>query len=464
MKLSKYIAAAAALLAAWGACAQTTKFHGEIDYTNYAFGQQKTKTGDSDWEETDGAAEYGNSSNGELTVDLNVQAANFEFNFGLKTNAGLGDNGYDGKYVDNTDDNDDTPFYQGNIRADFFDGWLSVYTGKFEDWNAGYIKDGFVLEDQYVSNLADSTMGQHFTAIEIKPQVFSRAKLIAGLPIIPGSGNGVNDDIESNWWKNLGKKAEFQAAFEAADLIGVNFSAGFRPGTYYTSAANAPDSTYLTNYFGEGFLQAVLVDDGRGLSANATYDIRYRKDASYTKTDLTTEEHFASAHSLSLSATAGYNLLGIEGLTLSAEDRIFYADDDFTAADEKLLHNVLALKGVWNIPGSQWALGGIADFIYAVDARGTAFTASSGGAKVVSDYMTDAVSMGVNKMNTASVDGLSGESTQYMTLYFNPYLQRNFTNGYVRLGFEYQYSQFKNDNQTNKGTNCRVPLGICFSF
>ena len=248
MKLSKYIAATVVLLAAWGAGAQTTKLHGKIDYTNYAFGQQKTKTGDADWEETDGSAEFGNSSNGELSVDLMVQAANFEFNFGLKTNSGLGDNGYDGKYVDVTDSNDTTPFYQGNVRADFFDGWLSVYTGKFEDWNAGYIKDGFVLEDQYVSNLADSTMGQHFTGLEIKPQIFSRAKVIAGLPILPGNGNGVNDDIESNWWKNLGKKAEFQAAFEAADLIGMNFSAGFRPGTYYTSAANAPDSTYWTCY------------------------------------------------------------------------------------------------------------------------------------------------------------------------------------------------------------------------
>ena len=72
--------------------------------------------------------------------------------------------------------------------------------------------------------------------------------------------------------------------------------------------------------------------------------------------------------------------------------------------------------------------------------------------------------MSVNKMNTASVDGLSGKSTKYMTLYFNPYLQRNFASGYVTIGAEVQYSQFQNDNQTNKGFNCRVPIGVCFLF
>ena len=465
MKFYRYISAAAvfALGAAW-ASAQVVTLHGDIDFTSYGFGQQRTKTGDADWEETDGAAEFGNSSNGELTVDLNVQAANFEFNFGLRTNAGLGDNGNDGSYVDVTDSNDTTPFYQGNIRADFFSGALSFYTGKFEDWNAGYIQDGYVMEGQYVSNLADSTMGQHFSALEFKPGFLREFKILAGLPIIPGNGNGVNDNIESNYWKNLGKKIEFIAAYDATDSIGVQFAAGWRPGTYYTSAADAPDSTYLTNYFAEGFLQACLPDDGRGWAVNATYDVRYRDDASYTKTDLTVKEHFAMLHSLGLSAELGYNLMGIEGLTIRLEDRVAYAGDDYAASDEKFIHNNFGVKGIYNIAGTNWAVAGLLNFIYAVDARGTAFTASNGGAKVSSNYITDAVALSVNKMNTASVDGLSGKSTKYMTLYFNPYLQRNFASGYVTIGAEVQYSQFQNDNQTNKGFNCRVPIGVCFLF
>ena len=133
MKLNKIIFTAALACAAGFAGAQTVTLKGNVDYTNYGVIQTFSKAGDADMEHTDPVA--GLSDDAETVVDLNLKAANFEFNLGIKLNESAGDEG-DNDYTDYTDGYDGTPFYQGNMKIGFFNDQLNVYTGKFEDFNA----------------------------------------------------------------------------------------------------------------------------------------------------------------------------------------------------------------------------------------------------------------------------------------------------------------------------------------
>src|SRR5574344_1594716 len=123
------------------------------------------------------------------------------------------------------------------MKVDFLNDQIFLYTGKFESWNAGYITDGYVFGSQNISNLADHSQGQHLTAVEYAPtmiQAIKGLKLIAGIPILPVSGNGVDTTAAYNQWQYLYKKAKFAVAYTVPGDMGLSFNAGFRPGTYYS--------------------------------------------------------------------------------------------------------------------------------------------------------------------------------------------------------------------------------------
>lgn len=451
MKLIKLVTCAAFLAAGAMLGAEVT-FHGYLDYTNFGVGQKFTKTGDADFVNSEASAEYGNASNGLTQIDMNVSAASMVFNFGIRLNSSMGN--WTTKYYD-VESGTATPFYQGNMRVGFLNDQILLYTGKFEDWNAGYISDGYVFKDQNISNLADSTVGQHITAVEVTPYAVKGLRFIAGLPILPVNGNGVSTSAEYNKWVNLYKKVMFEAGYAVQNDMGLSFTAGFRPGTYYTGVyeGGSVKSDWITNYYAEGFVQANMLKLIPGVELNASYDIRYRDDASFTDVYGNTVTHFAMAHMFGVSG----QIKPMDALSVAVENRFFYAGDDYTKSDEKFIYNIFGAEAAYKISGTQYEVGLGADFIYAQDALGSAFTGDS----VDSDYFDD-ISLTVDSMNCASLPA-KGTAGKYMTFYINPYIQRNFASGYARLGIEAEYSRFETST-VNQAISYRVPVGLIFKF
>ena len=260
MKFNKFMLGVAALAVGSGAFAQTVTFHSGIDYTTWGLSQARYNN---DGEKTNTEPSAGYDPDGNMTVDVSVRAQSFEFNLGLYFNADGGDE----EYIDYSDGGKGTPFYQGNMKVGFFNDQVQLYTGKFEKFNAGYIANGAVLGEQYITNLSDKNYGPYLTGLEFIPQRISGLKFFAGFPILPIRGNGIQADWEGNQWKNLGKKVKLAASYQFANDMTIN--AGFRPGTYYDGVdrgakAIATDDSGSTTFnektaftksmFGEGYV------------------------------------------------------------------------------------------------------------------------------------------------------------------------------------------------------------------
>lgn len=453
MKAKKILFSAAVLMAGFAASADTF-LHGYMDYTNFAVGQQwKKKTGDDEWSHTEAAAEYGSFYNGRTQVTMDTFAQNFWFNFGVRLDSGLGEwynNTRDAssQTPDSGTDYDPTVFFQGFIRAAFMDEQVALWTGKFEEWNDGYILDGYVLGGQNIRPIADRGEGQHFTGIELLPSAISGFKMLAGLPILPGAKDDVDYDIEGNKWKYLYKKVKIAASYNWA-LYNVTFIGGFRPGTFYTGNNDYKDSSegYSKNFFSEAWFQADMPSLIYGIKMNASYDLRWRKDNEYTGKVVT-------AHMLGASA----RITLVDGWTFNIEDRVAYADDHYIAKNEKLLYNILGLQAVHSLAGTPYEVGLNLNFIAAADAKGRAFGSDM---RVSSDYFDD-LAMTCEWMAPAA-NPKKNTAGKYFTVYAYPYFQKNFANGYFRSGVEFQYNRNKTSNVT-EGITYRVPAAFCFWF
>jgi hypothetical protein len=457
MKLNKIVLGALALLAGSSLAAQTVSLHGYLDYTNFGLGQAfNTSSATDSWTYTEPSAEFGSFYNGRTELNMNVTAANFQFNTGVRLDASGGTwyNLYNVVGMANSDGDgwQTTPVYQMNIKAQFFNQQLAVYTGKFEEWNNGYIYNGYYFGGQFVRNLADRDLGQHFTGIEWTPHQITGLRMMVGVPIIPGWGNGLQYS-ESNQWDNLCKKAMFMFSYKWMQQ-NITFNGGFRPGTYYTGKYYYYDKDgSTTNYFGEGFIQADLPTLFSGVRLNTTYDIRYRKNE--------TVDTYTTLHYFGVSGTTS----PIPNFNINFEDRIVYADDHYVATNEKLLYNNLGLGLSYNIPGKSYVIGFNTNFAYAQDANGTAYSGGDGqisvgtsdGANwnddyaITSDWMTSAASAGY------------GAPGRYIGVYAYPYFQKNFNNGYAKIGIELQYTNF-HVTQTTQNLTYRVPVALCFWF
>ena len=464
MKLNKLIFGAVAMIFCSGAFAQTVTFHAGIDYTTWALSQTRLKTKSVN-SKTDPSAGY--DPDGNMTVDVAVRAANFEFNLGLYFNADGGDN----EYYDFSDDVD-TAFYQGNMKVSFLNEQTALYLGKFEDFNADFIEPGYALGDQYITNLADKDHGQYLTGLMITPMALSSLRFFVGFPILPTHGNGIPDsDRKFDQWNILYKKAKIAASYQLPNDMTINV--GYRPGTYFDGVdayakktADRGEMAALTDNFteslyGEGFLQLSAPSIIDGVDANLSYDIRYR-DEEYA-TYSATKEHTTFAHMIGLSAEFG-SLIS-DSLSLAVEDRFFYADDDYIKADEKLIYDIFAVSAEVALAGQPFSVGLNAAGMFACDALGTAF-ANDGGAKIKTGryYCDDSIGMSLNDMATASLSGIYGNPSTYIGAYVNPYVKFNMSNGAVIVGAEICYTNFSNDNVTNTGLSYRIPVGLKFVF
>ena len=218
MKLNKFLISAAALLCGAALSAQTASIHGYMDYTNFGLGQAfNTSSATDAWTYTSPSAEFGSFYNGRTELNVNVTAANFQFNTGVRLDASGGTwyNLYHVVGMENSDGDgyQTTPIHQMNMKVQFFNQQVSLYTGKFEEWNNGFIYNGWQLGGQFVRNAADRDNGQHFTGIEVTPYKVNGLRVMVGLPVIPGWGNGLQYGT-SNQWKNLYKKVMFLGSYK----------------------------------------------------------------------------------------------------------------------------------------------------------------------------------------------------------------------------------------------------------
>ena len=445
--MKKVLLAAAVLIAGFVSSAQEVYLHGYMDYTNFAVGQQfKKKTGDDEWSHTEAAAEYGSFYNGRTQVTMDTFAQNFWFNFGVRLDSSLGE--WYNLYYDSTNDYDATVFFQGFMRAGFWNEQVALWTGKFEEWNDGYILNGYALGASNIRDLASRSEGQHFTAVEFIPRAVSGFKMIAGVPVLPGAKEDIDYDIEGNKWEKLYKKAKMAASYNWA-TYNVTFVGGFRPGTYYTGVSDRKDDSdgFSKNYFSEAWFQADMPSLIYGVKMNATYDLRWRKDDEYTKKTVT-------AHILGASA----QITLVPDWTFNIEDRIAYADDHYIAKNEKLLYNILGLQAVHPIAGTSYEVGMNLTTVFAKDANGRAFSSDMR----VDSTAFDDLAMSVEWMQPAANPKKNTAGT-YFTIYGYPYFQKNFECGYVRTGVEMQYNRNETSNVT-QGFTYRVPVALCFWF
>lgn len=458
MKINKILGALTlGALTISGAMAQVA-FHSAVDFTTYGVQQDFYKTGDTS-SHTDPTAGY--DPDGSFTIDVNASAANFAFELGLYFNpdGGLSTNYYDFSDLYNTH------FYKGNMSVGFLDNQLKVKLGKYEDFNDDMIQAGYVVEDQSISNLADSTVGQYLTGVEYAPAFAPGLRIFAGIPILPIMGNGEHYDAAYNQWKNLYKKAKLAATYTFPVLdFAITVNAGYRYGTFYDGIDAADSGTmalYTSNFtksaFGEGYLQFVIPGLLDMFDVTASYDIRYR-DSSYVNSSNETKEHVALAH---------YGQLGLStklldnDMTLSVEDRFFFASDDYLKSDEKALWDMLAVNAEYAFPGTIFSVGADLAGMYAVDANGTGFV---DGAINNSAYASDSdnITMTFNSMACATAPGTG--ATTYLGAYACPYFKVNFSNGALRIGAEVCYTQFATSSVTNTCLSYRVPVGLTFAF
>ena len=150
---------------------------------------------------------------------------------------------------------------------------------------------------------------------------------------------------------------------------------------------------------------------------------------------------------------------------MSAQDRFIYAGDDYVKSDEKLVYNVLALKGDYALPGTQINVGlGLAGFL-AADAMGTAFATNSNGVTKINNEnfaMNKDIALTFNDLATASL--LGGKSTTYLGAYVKPYFKYNFSNGAITIAYELAATRVFTSDVTNTCLAHRIPVGIKFEF
>ena len=436
-----FLGSALALCTASALNAQTVSMHGYVDYTNFAAAQEfQNAAGSSEWDASDVYAEFGSFYCGRTELNTTVTAANFAFNLGVRLNSSLGP--WYSLYYDevSSESSATTYFHQGNVRVSFLNEQLNLYTGKFEEWNNGYIANGYQLGGQYVLELASRDAGQHITALEVVPHDITGLKVLVGLPVIPVSGNGVSVATDYNNWKNLYKTVKFAASYKVLP-INTTFNVGFRPGTYYYN------KSYVTSsYFGEGYVQAEMPTLIPYTKFNSTYTIRYRKNSDTDK--------YTTAHSIGASA----QIKAVQNLTLNVEDRFVYCDDHYYATNEDVLYDALGIGAIYSIPEAGCDVGLGTLFTYAQDTNGTFGTTSGNtGNAWAADYNITADWMG------ACSTVKKGSTGRYIGAYAFPYWQKNFSNGYVRAGVEVQYTHYQTTNSSNAVTY-RVPLNVAFWF
>ncbi|WP_288188826.1 hypothetical protein [uncultured Treponema sp.] len=466
MKIRKIILGSAALIAGAALGAQNLNFHGYMDYTNFAVGQEINKLSkDGEWDVSEASAEYGSFYNGRTELNVTGGVGPVSFATGVRLDSSLGE--WYNLYRDvSASGLNETMFHQANIRVSMLQDQLVLHAGKFEEWNCGFILNGYQMGGQPISDLAMRDYGQHMTGLEWIPNMsiangaLVGLRMYAGLPLLPPGQE--YDWTEANKWENLWKKTKIMAAYKWL-RYNLLFTAGFH-NEYYAGTNNswAYENNYNDIFYSEAFLQADLPTLVSGVKLNVSYDLRWRK-AEYEVQDV-------SGGIADWSEPVFAHYVGISGRTevipawpITFENRFFYADDHYLSINEKALMDAVAVGVSHAIPGTSYKIGLNAVGKYAQDANGTSFGTTDGYAPTDSAHAGGLMDFHTDWMDGPNVT-TTGAATRYIGVYASPYFQKDFSNGFFQIALEVQYMNVSNDNVEANGINYRVPFKFCFWF
>ena len=474
MKLQKVLIGAAALSLGSALCAQEIHIGGYVDYSSTLATQVVNKEpGADEWDATQVGAEFGPVQNGIHFLNLDATAMNVDFHTNVWIGAGLGPwyadvpeyvdrTSYDGSgtYFSTTDDDASTPIGQMWVCTHFIDDQLRFYTGNFASngWSAGYIFAGHVLGGQKISALAMRGTGDDsaFTGVEVLPRALNGFKAIVGFPVAP-----FTDSYEKfNDWSHFIKSVKFMTQYRWL-LYNVTFNAGVRPNSYMTNGDGYDFSggDYTKSLFGEAFLQVDMPSLIYGVQMNASYDFRWREVEENGINLKAAKDWSTTTFAHLFQASAKFTSL-VEGWTFGIEDRFAYYQPHYIAINEMAIYNVLGINGEHPIPGTSYAFGFNTQFMYGQDANGTANGYNK--PSYFDAYASDLIAFDANFMG---LDGeaapSSGSAGRYFSVYGYPYVQKNFANGYTRLGVELQYKHLETSDVL-EAFAWRVPLTLTF--
>ncbi len=470
MKVNKFLIGAAALSLGSAVCAQEIHIGGYVDYSSTLATQVVNKApGADEWDATQVGAEFGPVQNGIHFLNLDATALNVDFHTNVWIGAGLGPwyadvpqyidrsvyNGSNG--FDASADDASTPIGQMWVCTHFIDDQLRFYTGNFASngWNAGYVFGGYVLGGQKIEGLAGRTKGNDsaFSGVEVLPHALTGFKAIVGFPVAPF----VDSYEKFNEWSHFIKSVKFMTQYRWL-LYNVTFNAGVRPNFYRTNGDGYSDE-YTESLFGEAFLQVDMPSLVYGVQLNASYDFRWREAEVDGDITVSGDDWSKTTFSHILQASARFTNL-VEGWSFGVEDRFAYYQPHYLAVNETAIYNVLAVSGEHPISGTSYAFGFNTQFMYGQDANGTC--TGNGWSDDQKAYASDLVAFDANFMG---LDGetapASGSAGRYFSVYGYPYVQKNFANGFTRLGVELQYKHLETSNVL-EAFAWRVPLTLTF--
>jgi len=482
MKLQKFLLGAAVLSFGSALIAQSIHIGGYVDYSS-TLGTQvfHNYPSEDEWDSSEIAAEFGPVQNGIHFLNLDATAPNVDFHTNVWIGSGLGPWYADvPEYVDRTNfisgvdysgqennfsstsDDTSSPIGQMWVCTHFFDDQFRFYTGNFASngWNAGYINAGYVLGGQKIESLAMRGTGgdSAFSGIELLPRALSGFKAIVGFPVAPF----VDSYEKFNDWSHFIKSVKFMTQYKWL-LYNITFNAGIRPNTFMTNGAGSAygDGDYTKSLFGEAFLQVDMPSLFYGVLMNASYDIRWRK--AEVDGDITVSGNdwskTVTAHLAQYSAK--FTQL-VEGWEFAVEDRFAYYAPHYVSINETAIYNILGFSATHPLPGTPYVFGFMSAFMYGQDANGTV----NGYNKpdYFDSYCSDLVAFDWNFMG---LDGegdnapATGTAGRYFSVYGYPYMQKNFANGFARLGVELQYKHMETSNVL-QAIAWRVPLTLTF--
>jgi hypothetical protein len=437
------------VLAAAFSMAQSVALHGYLDYTNFLVSAYGLQNGSDMWLQSQYTASYGSWYSGRTEVRLAVDAANFQFNAGMRLSNSLG------TWV--------TPvasevFYMGNIRADFLDGQVRLFTGKFEEEAFGYrwttLAAGTLMGNHWgVSNfmhwLGQSTMDnlgydpQYLTALEVRPAFIDGLSVIAAVPI---SINGLYPNLPTgaiavaDYWQNILPRFKAGVSYFVSP-INATFKAFYFNGDDFRYADNVAAGIVRGDCHRDINVEMDMPNVANiGLGLRAAYDLQL-----YT----------ATAGAMKHNAIISAAFTAIPHLFVALDYRFAYASNYYTAANSVMMNKVW-VKATYEP---------VKNFIVGLQGNAGVMTDSSGqiGAPDISGDDGDlgfSLSNSGHTLNTLVIDGTTGLGLGFGV---NPYAQLNFSNGFVSLGFDIQYIGYTSAT-TNMALSFAVPLTVVFWF
>ena len=427
--MNKRIGIMVSLVLALGlvAQAQQVTFHGYADYSNYLLTTYARQSGGGSWEQFEYGAGQGSWYGGRTEVTMFVDSQNIHFVLGIRLGAADLDTWYD-LYGDGV------PFYQGNVRINVTP-YLDVLTGKFEEQAFGYVTYDQAWGFVYASNVADRDVGQYLTAVEIKPPMVQGLSILAGLPIKPwGTNDGWGSMPANNYWQNLIDQFKFNVKYTLP--IGVNLKAGYYHGLQYNASNWEGDDDVVREAYLSGDSSNFL---GTGFDLAAGYNFQYKTSTQGMK------------HNINLSGA----FRPMAGLRLALGNRFAYANNFHTVAKQILLDRVV-LDTLYDLPIPQVQAGFRANFTYISDSSGQV------GCYVDGDSGDLGFSTNIDAayIPTKPTDGTSGIA---LGAGANVYLKKNFSNGYIQIGYQAQFNRYESKSAA-QAISHYIPLNIAFWF